>query len=251
MANKDRYFGIPFAEAGNKVEIPVLSTAGNVAYDTGFGPDYELPAGDPNRKRIERTGYNGVLNDVTKNLKQWQENNFPTWIQDIGDGTSYPYSEGVVVEHNAKNWLSKVDNNKTEPNPTNESWAEFELGGGGMFIPEIFVYGKEIPLGQVGDLITIGTKGKITQLTYLLGSVQEKGFTVDIDGNKVIDNKPLSGDGFRDASGFGVYKGAPSNLGAIVNIGGLEYLSGEIITISTTIKTTAVVRYSYATGSAS
>ncbi len=121
MANENRYYKTPFAESGDKTEVPNVSTGGAVGYDTGFGPDYELPQGSPNRKRIERDMYNGVLNGVTKNLKQWQEGLYPTWIEDNGDGVAFSYSEGMVVNHTTQDWLSLEAGNQEEPG-TGSKW---------------------------------------------------------------------------------------------------------------------------------
>ena len=69
MANENKYYAIPFANGGSKSDVPDNSVGGAVGYDTGYGPDYELPQGDPSRRRIERPEYNDILFDITKNLK--------------------------------------------------------------------------------------------------------------------------------------------------------------------------------------
>lgn len=120
MANETRYYKTPFAESGNKTEVPNVSTGGAVGYDTGFGPDYELPQGTVNRKRIERDMYNGVLNGVTGNIKQWQENLYPTWIEDNGDGVAFSYPEGMIVSHNDVDYVSLEDSNQEEPGSGNK-----------------------------------------------------------------------------------------------------------------------------------
>jgi hypothetical protein len=120
MANENRYYKTPFAESGNKAEVPDVSTGGAVGYDTGFGPDYELPQGSVNRKRIERDLYNGVLNGVTKNVKQWQEELYPTWIEDNGDGVAYSYPVGMIVDHAGQYWLSLEAVNQEEPGVGNK-----------------------------------------------------------------------------------------------------------------------------------
>ena len=108
MANENRYYKTPFAESGNKAEVPDASTAGAVGYDTGFGPDYELPQGAGNRKRIERNMYNGLNFGMTKNIKQWQEGLYPTWIEDNGTGVAYSYPQNMVVAHNERGFNSKA-----------------------------------------------------------------------------------------------------------------------------------------------
>ncbi len=121
MANENRYYKTPFAESGDKTEVPNTSTGGSVGYDTGFGPDYELPQGTVNRKRIERDMWNGLQNGVTGNLKQWQENLYPTWIEDNGDGVAFSYSEGMIVSHNDINYVSLEGSNQEEPG-TGNNW---------------------------------------------------------------------------------------------------------------------------------
>lgn len=127
MANENRYYKIPFAESGNKTEVPDVSVGGTVGYDTGFGPDYELPQGQPNRKRIERDKYNGVLNGVTKNIKQWQEKLYPTWIEDDGTGSAFSYPAGMIVNHSGNDWISLEYNNTGEPG-VGAKWAAKPTG---------------------------------------------------------------------------------------------------------------------------
>lgn len=124
MANQNRYYRTPFAESGNKAEVPNVSVGGAVGYDTGFGPDYELPQGTVNRKRIERNLYNGMHNGITKNLKQWQENLYPTWIEDDGTGVAFAYPEGMIVNHAGDNWISNEAANQEEPG-AGSKWAAY------------------------------------------------------------------------------------------------------------------------------
>ena len=122
MANENRYYKTPFAESGSKTEVPDVSVGGVVGYDTGFGPDYELPAGDIDRKRIERDYFNGLNNSITKNLKQWQEGLYPTWIENDGDGAVFLYPIDMIVAHNGGNWRSLVADNQEEPG-TGVQWS--------------------------------------------------------------------------------------------------------------------------------
>lgn len=120
MANETKYFKTPFAESGNRSEVPNISTGGAVGFDTGFGPDYELPQGQVNRKRIERDLYNGLHHSITSNIKQWQENLYPTWIEDDGTGAAFSYHEGMGVSHNDVNYVSLEDGNQEEPGTGNK-----------------------------------------------------------------------------------------------------------------------------------
>ena len=125
MDNATQYYRFPFADSGTKDVIPDESVSGAVGFDTGYGPDYELEQGAPGRKRIPRGGHNGILNGITENLKQWQEANFPTWIEDAGEGVAFAYPEGVIVSHNSLNWVSLVDANTAEP-VEGANWAEYD-----------------------------------------------------------------------------------------------------------------------------
>ena len=122
MANENRYYKTPFGESGDKAEVPDVSVAGAVGYDTGFGPDYELDQGQPNRKSIERNLYNGVLNGVTKNLKQWQEGLYPTWVEDDGTGAAFSYPQNMIVAHASQDWVSNEAANQDEPG-TSGKWS--------------------------------------------------------------------------------------------------------------------------------
>ncbi|AHK11703.1 hypothetical protein S141_57 [Shewanella sp. phage 1/41] len=115
MANETKYFKTPFAESGTRTEVPNASVGGAVGFDTGFGSDYELPQGSAGRKRIERDKYNGLHHSITKNLKQWQEKLYPTWIEDAGSVTPFSYAIGMVVNHAGNNWISTDDANTDEP----------------------------------------------------------------------------------------------------------------------------------------
>lgn len=124
MANENRYYATPFAESGNRTEVPNISVGGAVGFDSGFGPDYELPQGSPSRKRIERDLYNGMHFGITKNLKQWQEGLYPTWIEDNGTGAAFSYPQGMIVNHAGQNWVSNEDSNQEEPG-AGTKWERF------------------------------------------------------------------------------------------------------------------------------
>jgi hypothetical protein len=128
MANSNQYYNKPFADSGTKQDVPDQSVGGNVSFETGYGSDYELAQGDPNRKRIPRGAHNELLNGVTKNIKQQQENNYPTWIEDaLNNATVNPfaYKRGKVVNHSGADWVSLSDGNTEEPSATAKNWAPF------------------------------------------------------------------------------------------------------------------------------
>ena len=128
MANENQYYKYPFAENGNADEVPDQGSGGVVDYESGYGPDYEKAVGVADRKRIERTSFNGIVKGITKNIKQWQERNFPTWIED--DGSSDPavpfsYAKGIIVSHNGVNWISIQEGNTDEPSESSPNWIVY------------------------------------------------------------------------------------------------------------------------------
>jgi hypothetical protein len=124
MANENRYYKKPFALGGNKAQVPDDSVDGAVGYNTGFGPDYALERGNENKKNIERDLFNGLNFGITKNLKQWQEGLYPTWIEDNGDGVAFSYPVGMVVAHSGQNWVSNEAANQEEPG-AGAKWSVF------------------------------------------------------------------------------------------------------------------------------
>jgi hypothetical protein len=92
-----KYFRFPFAEGGDKETVPDETAGTLVSYETGYTPDYELPKDNPSRRNIDRQPYNGVLNDVTGNLKQLQDYGYPEFVPDDGTGSPLSYQIGRVV----------------------------------------------------------------------------------------------------------------------------------------------------------
>ncbi|CUU68183.1 Uncharacterised protein [Campylobacter hyointestinalis subsp. hyointestinalis] len=122
------YIQKPFAINGDITEIPTDTTLnGAVSFQQGYTQYYELdPATDPLAQRIERSKMNYLFNTITANTKEWQEQTFPAWISDSGNGTPFGYQIGAIVKYtDGKFYQSTVDNN-TEP-PTNKTnWQEFK-----------------------------------------------------------------------------------------------------------------------------
>ena len=171
MANENQYYKFTFAELGNYSVIPDQASSGNVDYESGFGPDYEKVGGEAERKLIERETFNGLMQGVTKNLKQWQESNYPTWIEDNGDGAPFTYIEGSVVEHNGSYWVATEDAD-VEPSDSATTWRKFkpnssvEISGEGGSLTQ--------SLTQTQSILdkSIGVSGNGGNLTQSLSQVQ-------------------------------------------------------------------------------
>ena len=85
-----KYFLNPFAVSGDKETVP--NTPGSstlVNYEEGYTPEYEIdPDTDPNGNYVGRQRMNQLFNDITTNLKYWQDNSYPEFVDDDGKVSS-------------------------------------------------------------------------------------------------------------------------------------------------------------------
>ncbi len=121
-------FITPFAEAGDRSEISDTPIGTDVNFQTGYTAEYEAdPVTDPNAKYVERDKTNQLFNDITGNIKLWQENTYPEFITEANNGgVAFPYKEGAIVSFNGDDYISLIDNNTTLP--TSSDWI--------VYIPE-------------------------------------------------------------------------------------------------------------------
>jgi len=123
-------------------------------------------------------------------------------------------------------------------------------GGGGYFKIESFVHSQDIAFGQTGDLVTIGTAGKVTRLTYFTckSGATQTGITVSRDGFDVMTGELEDYSPTAESGRIGVYSGLASDF-TKSRTGILDYIEGEFITISKDAGNTAqILIYSYVTG---
>lgn len=117
--------------------------------------------------------------------------------------------------------------------------------GGGVFRTESFIHDQTIASGQTGDLITIGTAGKLTTITYLVANATQVGIDIEVDGvalglvGALGDFSPLAGEWF-----------ISENMdGALHAEAKLPNVTGEFITITKTAGNTVTgLNLSYVTG---
>lgn len=131
---KQKFYKTPFAENGDKADIAEKATSdGTVSYQEGWSVDYQRDMEiDKNAKAVERDVMNGILNDITSNIKQYQTMAFPEFItSEDNDGAPFLYTAGTVVSYRQnetedfKNYVSLVDNNSSTPGEDSEKWQEF------------------------------------------------------------------------------------------------------------------------------
>lgn len=120
-----RVIRIPFAENGDREEIPVTQQAsGDVSYAQGYTLNYELdPNTDPSAKRVERTKMNQLMNDITTAVRDIQSHGVTEWITTAENGgAAFSYTLGSVVLYNGVLYQSLVNNNTQLPTVT-ANWA--------------------------------------------------------------------------------------------------------------------------------
>jgi len=121
-----KYFRFPFARSGDKTAVPdAVVPAGDVSYDQGYGPYYQLPKTNPLAKDIERDKMNQVLNDITDAVRYVQELGVSAWIANADNGgVAFPYAKGARVMYtDGKIYVSQKAANTSLPTVTAD-WFE-------------------------------------------------------------------------------------------------------------------------------
>lgn len=114
-----KFFKFPFANSGDQSAIPDdAQTSGLLSYESGYGDQYSLdPRTDILARRVNRGRFNRLLNDITANLKFWQTEVYPEWVDPtFNDGNPIAYKLGAIVVYGGEYKVSLVANNTTEPN---------------------------------------------------------------------------------------------------------------------------------------
>jgi hypothetical protein len=101
-------------------DTPGASTLVN--YEEGYTPEYELaPDTDPNGNYVGRQRMNQLFNDITTNLKYWQDNSFPEFVANDGTGNPVSYPINAIVRFSGVNYIAVVDGtNTTDPSASTE-----------------------------------------------------------------------------------------------------------------------------------
>lgn len=113
---------VPFAQSGDKADVPLTDAAGGVNFTQGYPAAYSKdPETDPSAKRIERELFNGLMNAVTGAINEVQTNGVKPFITSAENGgAAFVYGAGVPVLFSGALYVSKVAANTTDPtNATN------------------------------------------------------------------------------------------------------------------------------------
>ena len=118
-------FITPFADTGVKVPVSDVPAGTDVNYETGYTPEYALdPVTDPSARFVEITNENQILNDITGNIKLWQDDNYPEFITAANNGgVAHSYNKNVVVRYDGDLYISTEDGNDTLP--TSAKWIPY------------------------------------------------------------------------------------------------------------------------------
>ena len=137
-----KYFNKPFAVSGEKGAIPNdTQPGGDMSYEQGFSSDYQADqTSDPNAKDIDRQQTNQLYNDITSELKIWQEQGLRTYSTDVNFGVDARTlaSDGNIYRAKVANGpgnggdVSPIGNPATWENTTlNDIFAQQSLGTNG------------------------------------------------------------------------------------------------------------------------
>lgn len=132
MSATQKFFRYVFGGAGDRVAVPDTTPVdGSVAYEQGYGFDYQRAPADPLVKNIERNKYNQLLYDITLGLRQYQTQGFPEYIDPADNGgVAFEYDKNAIVRWtDGQNYVSLVDANDTDPSNT-VKWQLAILGSG-------------------------------------------------------------------------------------------------------------------------
>lgn len=157
-------FITPFAEAGDRATMPDVPVGTDSNYQTGYPSQYEEdPVVNPlTAKFVERDKSNQLYNDITANLKEWQEHTFPAFITSaVNGGVPFSYKKNSIVTLGGVDYASSVDGN--EDVPPSSKW-------------EVFSTSLIKDLSQTYDFSTVSLMKSSTVLLPVGKKVETKGY---------------------------------------------------------------------------
>lgn len=116
----------PFAEAGDRAAMPDIPVGTDSNYQTGYPSQYEEdPVVNPGTaKFVERDKSNQLYNDITANIKEWQEHVYPEFITAaVNGGAPFSYTKGSIVSFSGVDYISFEDGN--EDVPPSDKWIVY------------------------------------------------------------------------------------------------------------------------------
>lgn len=161
----NKFLRIAFGLSGDRVTVPDAAAGdGSVSFMEGYGPDYQLPATDPDSKNIEREKMNEILFDITTAIQELQSQGVPDFITTaLNGGSAYSYAINAVVRWTDNLiYQSKVAANVALPtDPT--KWALFPI------ITNLVVPGNTTLGDTQADTVNMGAGDFIKDAAGLFG----------------------------------------------------------------------------------
>lgn len=174
-----KYFKYPFAYQGDNIPIPDdLQQDGSVSYQQGWSYDYQRKLGtDPLAKPLPRQQTNQLYNDITDNIKQYQEYGFFDFITPtMNDDQPFNYSMGACVRYDmsdtqdgsdVRNFSSRINDNTTNPKENPENWSDL------ADVDIDFATNEEAQAGTETDkVISPASLASVTATTQRRGLIQ-------------------------------------------------------------------------------
>ena len=157
-----KYFRFPFAAQGDRIVFPDdTQPNGSLSYNQGYGPDFQrTPGTDPQARRVDRSRFNQLVNDITSTLQLYYQEGVPPYITAAENGGSnfeYPIYARVRYDSGSGDRIyeSLINNNNNLPTVTN-AWRLVDFAG----LDARYVAGT---LGTAnGNIPQIGTPGTTT-----------------------------------------------------------------------------------------
>lgn len=117
-----------FAEIGDRAAMPDTPSGDDSNYQTGYTAPYEAdPVSDPSAKYPERNKMNQLFNDITGNIKEWQEITYPSFITSANNGgVAFPYRKGAIVSLGGVVYISDFSANTDTP--PSAKWSKLNEG---------------------------------------------------------------------------------------------------------------------------
>lgn len=115
------YYIRPFAEEGDKSPIQTDGTpTGEVSYQQGYGPNYQIDPADAGARRLNRLRFNEIVYAITLEIQKYQQHGTPDFITAADNGgVAYSYGINDTVRYDPgtgfKVYLSLVDGNTEIP----------------------------------------------------------------------------------------------------------------------------------------
>lgn len=193
----------PFADSGDRDEVPATDPAGGVNWSQGYPADYSKdPLTDPSAKRIGRGSFNTLLNTLSTAINEIQKGGIAPFISAADNGGSpFSYGSGAIVIKDGVAYYSLTSGNTQTPPSAN--WVPLLTANDGTGVPiGVPLFWPSDTPPNVNYAIMAGQSFSTTQYPRLAVAFPS-GIIPDMRG-QVIKGKPASGRTVLSLEGDGI-----------------------------------------------